>query len=493
MAIAPFARDVAGLRARRAGDSGGEPMFDTVIRGGHLLTMAGEGVGFVEDGAVAIRGHTLVAVGPRTEVEAQGDAREIIDATDCLVMPGLIDAHLHSSALFQRGRSVDVAGWTREPAAPLPALGRKDAWLATTLALIEGVSSGTTTFADVGLGMAECVQAHVTMGNRAIVAEAISEQRPRPAGPGELPGIDVEAGRDAVERALALAEQWDGFDGGRLSVALSPESIDRMSTSTLLRIVGQARQLGLPLRVPVARHLGENSAALVRHGLRTVPYLDHLGVLGPDLIVTHLGAAADDEVELVVRRGARLVACGASMVGGDGSLPPLALFKALGGAVALGSDEAAFPQTHNMFSQMRAVALCACARQGGALAMPPWQILRSATIEGARVLGIDAHVGSLEPGKAADLIMLDLTRPPLAPLMLRPARNLVPNLVAAETGRNVLMSMVGGRVIYRDGRFAHVDPADVHRQLCDALSRQPVAAAPIAPRSLEALTLAGLL
>lgn len=467
-------------------------MFDTVIRGGHLLTMAGDGVGFVEDGAIAIRGRTLVAVGPRAEVEAQDGAREVIDATDCVVMPGLIDAHLQSSAVFQRGRSIDIPGWTREPAMPSPALGPKDVWLATMLALIEGVSSGTTTFADVGVGMAECVQAHVTMGNRAVLAEAISEQRPRPAGPGELPGIDFEAGRDALERALALAEQWDGFDGARLGVALSPESVDRMSTSTLLRIVAQSRQLGLPLRVPVARHLGESSAALVRHGLRTVPYLDHLGVLGPDLIVTHLCTATDDEVELVVRRGARLVACGTSVVAGDGALPPLALFKTFGGAVALGSDEAAFPQTHNMFSQMRAVALGACARQGGSLAMPPWQILRSATIEGARVLGLDAHVGSLEPGKAADLIVLDLTRPPLAPLVLRPARNLVPNLVAAETGRNVVLSMVGGRVIYRDGHFAHVDPIDIHRQVVGALERRLVPADD-APRSLEAFTRAGLL
>ena len=98
-------------------------------------------------------------------------------------------------------------------------------------------------------------------------------------------------------------------------------------------------------------------------------------------------------------------------------------------------------------------------------------MLRSATIEGAEVLGVADRVGSLEVGKEADLILLDLTHPPLAPVLLRPARNLVANLVYAETGRNVALSMVAGKVIYRDGRFANVDADQVRREVQAAADR----------------------
>jgi 5-methylthioadenosine/S-adenosylhomocysteine deaminase len=120
---------------------------------------------------------------------------------------------------------------------------------------------------------------------------------------------------------------------------------------------------------------------------------------------------------------------------------------------------------------MRATAMYPKIRAEHPLTIPSWQVLRSATIEGAEVLGVADRVGSLEVGKDADLIFLDLTRPPLAPVLLRPARNLVANLVYAETGRNVTLSMVAGRIIYRDGRFANVDADQVHRDVRAAAER----------------------
>jgi 5-methylthioadenosine/S-adenosylhomocysteine deaminase len=102
------------------------------------------------------------------------------------------------------------------------------------------------------------------------------------------------------------------------------------------------------------------------------------------------------------------------------------------------------------------------------LPLPAWQVLRMATIEGATVLGIGDRVGSLEVGKEADLIMLDLTRPPLAPVLLRPARNLVPNLVYAETGSNVVLNMVAGKVIYQDGEYTNIDRQAVIAELKEA-------------------------
>jgi 5-methylthioadenosine/S-adenosylhomocysteine deaminase len=166
-----------------------------------------------------------------------------------------------------------------------------------------------------------------------------------------------------------------------------------------------------------------------------------------------------------------MVCCSNSIGIIDGVMPPAALFKRLGGHVALGSDQAPGNNSHNIFSEMRATAMYPKIRAEHPLAIPSWQVLRSATIEGAEVLGVADRVGSLEVGKEADLIMLDLTRPPMAPVLLRPARNLVANLVYAETGRNVTLSMVAGKVIYRDGRFANVDADQVHRDVQAAADR----------------------
>ena len=116
--------------------------------------------------------------------------------------------------------------------------------------------------------------------------------------------------------------------------------------------------------------------------------------------------------------------------------------------MALGSDQAPGNNSHNIFSEMRATAMYPKIRAEHPLAIPSWQVLRSATIEGAEVLGVADRVGSLEVGKEADLIFLDLTRPPLAPVLLRPARNLVANLVYAETGRERDALHGGGQVIY---------------------------------------------
>jgi 5-methylthioadenosine/S-adenosylhomocysteine deaminase len=245
----------------------------------------------------------------------------------------------------------------------------------------------------------------------------------------------------------------------------------------LLRVQAEAHKRGTLMHLHVAQDPRENTATLQRYGMRAIPFLDSLGLLGPDLIAVHLCFAEPEEVELVARRGARMVCCSNSIGIIDGVVPPAWQMTRLGGLVALGSDQAPGNNSHNLFSEMRATAMFAKIAAGSPLPMPAWQVLRMATIDGARVLGIGDVVGSLEPGKEADIILLDLTRPPLAPVLLRPARNLVPNLVYAETGSNVVLTMVAGKVIYRDGEYTNVDRQTVIAELAEASTRLEDAAA----------------
>lgn len=454
--------------------------FDTLITGGHLLTMAGEGVGFVEDGAVGIRGRKIAAVGPRDQVEAQGPAATIIDARDRLALPGLIDAHMHSAAVLGRGWAQEVELWMDAAYGPLlrnadPA----DAPLGTLWALMEGVANGTTTFADYTRPMGELVKSHARLGSRGVVCDSISERnfanREQWIAQGWKPGdptpLDPEAGQASLERSLRLFDEWDGHDEGRIRVIFGPHAADFLSKEMLLRVQAEARKRERRLHLHVAQDPRENNATLQRFGLRAIPYLESIGILASDLIAVHLSTATEAEVETVVRSGAGMVCCANSIGIIDGVMPPAAAFKRFGGRVALGSDQAPGNNSHNIFSEMRATAMYAKIRAESPLAIPSWQVLRSATIEGAEVLGVADRVGSLEVGKEADLILLDLTHPPLAPVLLRPARNLVANLVYGETGRNVVLSMVAGKVIYRDGRFANVDADQVQRDVQAAADR----------------------
>lgn len=452
-------------------------MYDIMISGGHLLTMQGDGVGFVRDGAVAIEGRRIVAVGPRDEVEANDEAREVIDATDKLVMPGLIDAHMHSSAVLGRGWAQEVETWMASAYAPmLKHTNPAHAPLGTMVALIEGVMNGTTTFGDYARPMNDLVQSHIRMGSRGVLCNGISalnwakrdEWIAQGWKPGDPTPLDDETFERTFRAELNFFDEWNGHDDGRIKVVLGPHAADFLSKEQLLQIQEEARKRDTLMHLHVAQDPRENNATLQRYGLRAIPFLDSIGLLGPDLIAVHLSTATDDEVALAVERGARMTCCSNSIGIIDGVMPPIARFKELGGVAALGSDQAPGNNSHNMFAEMRATAMYAKIAAGSPLPMPAWSVLRSATIEGAQVLGIDDRVGSLEAGKDADLIMLDLTKPPLAPVLLEPARNIVPNLVYAETGRNVTLSMVAGQVIYRDGQFTNVDVDQVHRDLVAA-------------------------
>lgn len=455
-------------------------MYDTLITGGHILTMAGDGVGFVERGAIAIDNGVIVAIGPADSLNSRDTPREVIDATDRIVMPGLVDAHLHSAATTGRGWAQEISPWMASGYGPLMRHAiDDDAPLWTLLALMEGVASGTTTFGDYESPMNDLIQSHIAIGSRAVVCEGVSElnwaNREQWIADGWTPGEPTPLDREMGERTLAneitLYERWNGHDDGRIRVIFGPHAADFLSREMLLKVQEEARKRGAALHLHTAQDARENKATEQRYGLRAVPYLDSIGLLAPDLIAVHLSVTTDDEVDLVAKRGARMICCANSIGIIDGVLPPARRFLDAGGVVGFGTDQSPGNNSHNIFAEMRANAMFAKIKAEDPLVMPAWQVLRAATIGGATALGVGDVTGSLEVGKAADLIMIDATRPPMSPVLLEPARNIVPNLVYAESGSNVVLNMVAGRVIYRDGTYTLIDESETKRQVAEAAKR----------------------
>ena len=199
----------------------------------------------------------------------------------------------------------------------------------------------------------------------------------------------------------------------------------------------------------------------MRYGKRPIAWLDEIGYLDEHLLAVHLTDANEDEAKLVAKRGASMVLCSGSIGIIDGIVPPAFAFQSVGGNVALGSDQAPGNNCHNIFNEMKLTALFNKIRYQDPEVMPAWRVLRMATIEGAKAIGLDTQIGSLEEGKKADFITLDLTRPSMAPVFTDPMRNIVPNLVYSARGDEVETVVVDGKIIFHKGRILTVNETEI--------------------------------
>ena len=465
----------------------GKANADIIVEHGHLFTMQGDGVGYVDDGAVVVEGKRIAAVGATADVRRDFTADRIIDATDHAVLPGLIDAHMHTPLALLRGVAQDVGHWMQRGLAPWSRhLTPEAAAAGSMLGAIEALKAGTTTFGDYSFPMDTLAENYARLGVRARLTSTINEL---PRGEmadwklGDLYPFDPAVGQEAFEAGMALVDRWHGTDAGRITCMLGPQATDMVSRELLLEIKEVANARGLFIHMHVAQGDREIDQMLKRYGQRTIPWLDDLGYLGPWLLAVHLTEATDDESRVVAQRGAAMALCSGSIGIIDGIVPPARVFREAGGLVALGSDQASGNNRHNIFNEMRLTALFNKILARDPRVMPAWEVLRMATVEGARAIGLDDEVGSLEPGKKADLILVDLRAPNLSPVITGPVRNIVPNLVYAASGAEVDTVIVDGRVLVEDGRVTSVDEALVRAQaqaeadaLCQRAATDPALA-----------------
>jgi 5-methylthioadenosine/S-adenosylhomocysteine deaminase len=292
---------------------------------------------------------------------------------------------------------------------------------------------------------------------------------------GELYPLDEEEGDRQIQAAVAFAREWHGAEHGRITVMYGPQAPDMLPREQLLYVKRLAAADGLRIHMHVAQGDREIDQMLKRYGKRTPAYLDQIGYLDEQLLAVHLTEADEDETAEIAYSGAAMVVCSGSIGVIDGIVPPAQLFRTAGGKVALGSDQAAGNNTNNIFNEMKLTALFNKIKHRDPTVMPAWEVLRMATIEGAQALGLDGEIGSLEVGKQADLILVDLKALNLLPVLTDPLRNIVPNLVYAATGREVDLVMVAGKVLLRDGRVQTADEEDV-RATAQALAEEVAAA-----------------
>ncbi|MET7852054.1 amidohydrolase [Streptomyces avermitilis] len=417
---------------------------DLLVHGGDVLTVDEAGT-VVRDGAVAVRAGEILAVGPAQELRARYAAAEDIDAEGCLVLPGLVNTHTHLAMTLLRGRADDVTlqrflermlKWEAELLSP------KNVAAAVRVAVAESVRAGVTSALDMYWFHEAAERAARESGWRLHTGPTFMDV-PDPAD-----GIAYEdrlawARRDLADRAHRPGTR----------PVLFAHSTYTLSPGQLLDIAALAREFGALLHLHAAENATEVATVEVRHGKRPVELLDSLGLLGPDVLLAHAVDLTGPEIAALARTGTSVAHCPVSNLKLGCGIAPVPRLLSAGVTVGLGTDGAVSSNTLDVLGAVRQAALVHKAG-GDPTAVGAEQAVRMATIEGARALGLGDHLGSLEAGKRADLIVLDLGRPHLCP-----PHDPWSTLAYAAHAPDVRDTVVDGRILMRGRTLTTLDEA----------------------------------
>ncbi|MFC8201171.1 amidohydrolase [Streptomyces sp. NPDC057298] len=429
---------------------------DLLIHGGDVLTVDEAGT-LVPDGAVAVRDGAIVEVGPARELRSRYRAADTLDATSCLVLPGLVNTHTHLAMTLLRGRADDVT---------------LQGFLERVLRWESELLSADSVASAIRVAIAESVRAGVTSALDMYWFHEAAEQVAREAGwrlhtgptfmdvPDPADGIAYEDRLGWARRDLA-GRAWP--PGTR--PVLFAHSAYTLSPGQLTDIAALAREFGALLHIHAAENATEVATVESRYGRRPVELLDSLGLLGPDLLLAHAVDLSDTEIAALARTGTSVAHCPVSNLKLGCGIAPVPRLLGAGVTVGLGTDGAV---SSNTLDVLRAAGLAALVHKAGGdpTAVGAEQAVRMATIEGARALGLDARLGSLEAGKRADVIVLDLGRPHLAP-----RHDPWSTLAYAARAEDVRDTLVDGRVLMRDRVLTTLDEAAALADLAALVSR----------------------
>ena len=438
--------------------------IDTLIIYADLFTMQGDGVGYIENGAVAIDRGKIIEVGDTEDLKQAFTAEEMIDATNMMVLPGFIDAHMHTNLGILRGLAQDTSLWMHKGIEPYTHfLNDANQLAGSKMNILEALASGTTTFGDYGTPINDIAAFFQKLGARARLAGFIKEV-PKVLDQlqeGDLYPFDPAIGEQTLNENLALIDRWHGKENNRITAMLGPQGPDFMGIDLMKKIKEIATEKNVMIHMHVAQASRESKQMMGRYHKRSIAFLDEIGYLDDSLLAVHLTDATDEEARHLAKRGVSMVLCSGSIGLIRGEVPPVIPFIEAGGKVALGSDQAPGNNCNQLINEMKLTALFNKIKYKDPEVMPAWKVLRMATIEGAQAIGLGDEVGSLEKGKKADITFIDLRSKTMQPVIKTPVRNHVPNLVYSARGHEVTRVMVDGKTLYLNGEYLTVDEDEI--------------------------------
>ncbi|MGW4031851.1 amidohydrolase family protein [Streptomyces sp. NPDC004838] len=451
------------------GPGDGAPPVDLLVRAGAVATMNPDRE-IVRDGAVAVSGGRIVAVGKAADLTRAYEPARVIDVPRGLLTPGLIDGHNHPHDYLLRG-VIDDVGDVRvratEYVGPFDyGITPEEAYVSARANFTEMLLNGTTCFCDAAGPHPDAVaRAAIDTGIRGIVARQTSDL----PGPFRAAAGDVDT---IVSRAVDTVRSWNGAAGGRIRACLALDLPLSVTDDLCTAVAEQAGALGVGI---VGHFQGLRSDAAESGRNPQVVRYESLGVLSHHPVLAHVGWLPAEDISVFARDGVGAVHCPTpAMFGGlgtigHGSVPELV---AAGVPVALGTDAACVSRFLDL---VRVMYLAACAHRDARqdpLVIGAHKAFEMATVDGARALSWEDEIGSLEPGKRADLVVFDTTGPEWQP---RGLANPIADLVYSATGHSAHTVVVDGRVAVDAGRLTTVDPdvlvAETDRTTAGVLDR----------------------
>jgi 5-methylthioadenosine/S-adenosylhomocysteine deaminase len=443
---------LAAIVAAAAAVAAGQPRTVSLVVTNGIVVTVNSDRRVIDRGAVAVDGRDIVAVDTVQRIAAAFQGRDTIDAGGGVVMPGLINTHTHAPMVLFRGLADDLAlmDWLQKYIFPAEAktVSPEFVRVGTRLAALEMIESGTTTYADMYYFEDEVARETRAAGLRGVLGETIIQ----------FPVPDARTPADSLSFTERFAKEFAGDE--LITPAVAPHSMNTLDTATLKACRALADRLHLPLITHLAETADEVKTAAEKYQATPAGYLDSIGFFGPRTLVAHAVHVTPADIQILANRRVGVSHNPESNMKLASGIAPVEAMRKAGIHVGLGTDGAASNNELDMFGAMRQAAFLAKLVNNDPRAIPAPVALEMATIEGARAMDMDREIGSLEPGKRADLIVVSM-----ASARQTPMYDAVSHLVYVTHGDDVRTTIVNGRVLMRDRRVLTLDEP---RVLADA-------------------------
>lgn len=421
---------------------------DLMVVGGTVVTMDGART-IYQDGSVAVRGDAIVAVGRTADIQAKYRASQTIDAHEHLILPGFINGHTHVPMTLFRGLHDDVTlnEWLYKYIFPAEAKNVNEQFVrwGTRLAAAEQIRAGVTTFADMYYFEDAIAEETKAAGMRGVLGETFID----------FPAPDNKSEAEMLAYTEKFLKRWQGDP--LIHAAPAPHSIYTCSKKTLQDSAELARKYHAPILIHVAEMKKERDDSLKQNGLSPVAYLDSIGVLGPDIVAAHCIFVDEADRKLLAEKHVGCVHNPSSNMMIASGVAPVPEMRAAGVAVGLGTDGPAGSNNDlDLMEEIDLAAKLAKISKMDPLALNAQSVVEMATIDGARALHMEKEIGSLEPGKKADLALISLNEPNAVPIY-----DIYAQIAYSLKGSDVDTVVIGGRVVMRDRKLLTIDEPQV--------------------------------
>jgi 5-methylthioadenosine/S-adenosylhomocysteine deaminase len=434
--------------------------MDVLIKNATVVTGGATGE-IINDGTVVVRGDKIVAVGSTAELESSYQNLEVIDGRGKAILPGFINSHTHTVLNVLRGTvedmEVDSVYMYMTPITFAMNADERSAMAA--LSCVEAIRSGTTTLVDPGRFVPGYAQTMVDTGLRLYLSETCVDAVTTKIRLG-IYEYSQEWGEDFLGRAVELIEGFHGMDNGRVQCHVAAHAPDNCSPWMLAKLNDLAQTYDLRRTTHLAQSLGEVEQVRKIAGVTPTEYLRDNDWLGDDVLAAHWSHCTESDIEILAESGVHIAHCPAS--GSRGGFHRAANMPSIvdaGVNVALGTDN----MSEDMFDALRIGMVINRGKRNNQMRPTPGEMLDAGTINGAKAVGREADLGSLEVGKQADLMLINLRSANLVPLI-----HLLSNIVHYGQAGNVETLMVAGRILMRDGELTTMNEQDVLRNAQEA-------------------------